>query len=259
MDFDLRDCWPSPSPDGYELQDRYLNPQRPGCCTRSASTRSTSGRGRLPLRRGRQRAMPTSWPASASSASAATIPWSARPCTTCSTPSWPTWSQFDCALLPGLLAERLLAKAPGLDRVYFCNSGTEAVEAALKFARYATGRGPHPVLRPRLPRPDRRLAVGQRRGRVPRRLRPAAARQPHPARRPRRARARAAPRRRGRADRRADPGQGRARPAARASWPPPRSCCTSTARCSSATRCRPASAGPGGSSPTSTRTSSRTS
>src|SRR5215468_6996259 len=48
--------------------------------------------------------------------------------------------QFDCALLPGLLAERLLARAPGLDRVYFCNSGTEAVEAALKFARYATGR-----------------------------------------------------------------------------------------------------------------------
>jgi len=48
--------------------------------------------------------------------------------------------QFDCALLPGLLAERLLAYAPGLDRVYFCNSGTEAVEAALKFARYATGR-----------------------------------------------------------------------------------------------------------------------
>ena len=48
--------------------------------------------------------------------------------------------QFDTALLPGLLGERLLAKAPGLDRVYFCNSGTEAVEAALKFARYATGR-----------------------------------------------------------------------------------------------------------------------
>ncbi len=48
--------------------------------------------------------------------------------------------QFDAALLPGLLGERLLAKAPGLDRVYFCNSGTEAVEAALKFARYATGR-----------------------------------------------------------------------------------------------------------------------
>jgi ornithine--oxo-acid transaminase len=48
--------------------------------------------------------------------------------------------QFDASLLPGLLAEQLLAKAEGLDRVYFCNSGTEAVEASLKFARYATGR-----------------------------------------------------------------------------------------------------------------------
>ena len=50
------------------------------------------------------------------------------------------WTQFDCPPLPGLLAEKLLAKAPGLDRVFFCNSGTEAVESALKFARYATGR-----------------------------------------------------------------------------------------------------------------------
>ncbi|HET9895801.1 MAG TPA: aspartate aminotransferase family protein [Streptosporangiaceae bacterium] len=48
--------------------------------------------------------------------------------------------QFDCALLPGILAEQLVGKVPGLDRVYFSNSGTEAVEAALKFARYATGK-----------------------------------------------------------------------------------------------------------------------
>jgi len=48
--------------------------------------------------------------------------------------------QFDCALLPGLLAEQLAGKAPGMDRVYFGNSGTEAVETAMKFARYATGR-----------------------------------------------------------------------------------------------------------------------
>src|SRR6201996_5852669 len=51
------------------------------------------------------------------------------------------WTQFDCGPLPGLLAERLLAKAPGLERVFFCNSGTEAVESALKFARHATGKG----------------------------------------------------------------------------------------------------------------------
>src|SRR3984957_21114521 len=36
------------------------------------------------------------------------------------------WTQFDCPPLQGLLAEPLLAKAPGLERVFFCNSGTEA-------------------------------------------------------------------------------------------------------------------------------------
>ncbi len=41
------------------------------------------------------------------------------------------------------LAERLAAIAPGSfdHKVYFGNSGTEAVEAALKLARYSTGRG----------------------------------------------------------------------------------------------------------------------
>lgn len=49
-------------------------------------------------------------------------------------------TRFDCQPLPGLLAEKLLAHAPHLDRVFFSNSGTEAVETALKFARYATGK-----------------------------------------------------------------------------------------------------------------------
>ncbi|MEU3497152.1 aspartate aminotransferase family protein [Kitasatospora cineracea] len=49
-------------------------------------------------------------------------------------------TRFDCSPLPGLLAEQLIARAPGLDRVFFGNSGTEAVETALKFARYATGK-----------------------------------------------------------------------------------------------------------------------
>lgn len=49
--------------------------------------------------------------------------------------------QMDVSLLSGLLAERFLATVPGgLDRVFFSNSGTEAVEAAIKFARYATRR-----------------------------------------------------------------------------------------------------------------------
>lgn len=53
----------------------------------------------------------------------------------------PNMVQMDCALLPGLLAEQLVAKAhAGIRRAYFCNSGTEATEAAIKFARRATGR-----------------------------------------------------------------------------------------------------------------------
>ncbi len=39
------------------------------------------------------------------------------------------------------LLERLVALSPeGLSRVFLCNSGTESVEAALKFARFTTGR-----------------------------------------------------------------------------------------------------------------------
>jgi acetylornithine/succinyldiaminopimelate/putrescine aminotransferase len=48
--------------------------------------------------------------------------------------------QMDTPLLAGLLGEALIERAPNLDRVYMCSSGTEAVEAALKFARCATGR-----------------------------------------------------------------------------------------------------------------------
>jgi len=48
--------------------------------------------------------------------------------------------QFDVSPLAGLLAQRLIGYMPYLDKVFFANSGTEAVEAAIKFARAATGR-----------------------------------------------------------------------------------------------------------------------
>src|SRR6266540_3500995 len=38
------------------------------------------------------------------------------------------------------LMKKITSLVDGLDRVFFCNSGTEAVEAALKFARISTGR-----------------------------------------------------------------------------------------------------------------------
>ena len=48
--------------------------------------------------------------------------------------------QMDVSLLAGLLAEQLLAHVPWLEKTFFCNSGAEAVEAAIKFARAATRR-----------------------------------------------------------------------------------------------------------------------
>jgi len=53
----------------------------------------------------------------------------------------PSLIQMDVSLLAGILAERLVETLPpGLDKVVFANSGTEAVEAAIKFARYKTQR-----------------------------------------------------------------------------------------------------------------------
>src|ERR1700748_3865426 len=52
----------------------------------------------------------------------------------------PNLVQFDVSVLAGVLAERLLEYVPYLDKVFFANSGAECVEAAIKFARGATGR-----------------------------------------------------------------------------------------------------------------------
>jgi len=53
---------------------------------------------------------------------------------------FPNLVQLDVSVLAGILAERLLAQVPYLDKVSFANSGTEAVETAIKFARASTGR-----------------------------------------------------------------------------------------------------------------------
>src|SRR5262249_41664926 len=52
----------------------------------------------------------------------------------------PNLVQMDVSTLAGLLAQRLLALVPHLDKVFFANSGAESVEAAIKFARASTGR-----------------------------------------------------------------------------------------------------------------------
>src|SRR5437764_4730964 len=53
----------------------------------------------------------------------------------------PNMVQMDCSLLSGLLAEAITKRTPRhLNAVFFCNSGTEAMESTFKFARAATGR-----------------------------------------------------------------------------------------------------------------------
>jgi ornithine--oxo-acid transaminase len=55
----------------------------------------------------------------------------------------PNLVRMECSLLSGLVAEKLtslvgIGTGSGLSRVFFCNSGTESIEAAIKFARCAT-------------------------------------------------------------------------------------------------------------------------
>jgi ornithine--oxo-acid transaminase len=53
----------------------------------------------------------------------------------------PNLVQLDVSVLSGLLAKELLLTTPdNISKMFFCNSGTEAVEAAIKFARYTTKR-----------------------------------------------------------------------------------------------------------------------
>src|SRR6201996_7909582 len=140
MDFDLQALLAAHRRDGYELYGRYLNPQHPKVLhaigfdkvyerAEGAYLYDTDGNQYADFLSGfgvfaAGRNHPVIRQALHDALDAQLV----------------DWTQFDCGPLPGLLAEKLIAKAPGLDRVFFCNSGTEAVESALKFARYATGR-----------------------------------------------------------------------------------------------------------------------
>src|SRR6201984_2117990 len=140
MTSDLHALLAAPRRDGYELYGRYLNPQHPKVLhaigfdkvyerAEGASLSDTDGNPYADFLAG-----------FGGFAAGRNHPVIRQALHDALDAQLADWTQFDCGPLPGLLAERLLAKAPGLERVFFVNSGTEAVESALKFARYATGR-----------------------------------------------------------------------------------------------------------------------
>ena len=163
--------------------------------------------------------------------------------------------------LPALLAEELLRRAPtGLGRVLFTSSGTEAVEAAIKIGRAATGRtrvvsverGFHGLTLGALSASGD-AAFSDRFGP----LVPGFSRVPFG--RPRRPRGGAA---RARTSRCSSSSRSSATASScprRATSRAPRSSAAATGRSSASTRCRPASAAPAGCSRSSTGVSSRTS
>ena len=162
--------------------------------------------------------------------------------------------------LPGLLAEALLARTPPrLERCLFTSTRHRVDRGGAQARPRRDEALARRLDRPRLPRADARLAVGERRRGVHRPLRAAPPRlRPRAVRRPRRARARAEARGRRGVHRRADPGQGRQRSRPPATSRARRSSAAATARSSASTRCRPASAAPGGCSRSSTGGSSPT-
>jgi ornithine--oxo-acid transaminase len=141
MDFDLPPLLAAHRGDGYELYGRYLNPQQPRMLHAIGFDRVYERAEGAYLYDAEGHAYADFLAGFGVFAAGRNHPVIRQALHDALDAQLADWTQFDCPPLPGLLAERLLAKAPGLDRVFFCNSGTEAVESALKFARYATGRG----------------------------------------------------------------------------------------------------------------------
>src|ERR1700742_3742651 len=141
MTFDLPSLLASHAGEGYELHSRYLNPQLPRTLRTIGFDKDyVRGEGAY-LYDAEGHAYADFLSGFGVFAAGRYHPVIKKALADALEMDFAAWTQFDCPPIQGLLAERLLAKAPGLERVFFCNSGAEAVESALKFARHATGKG----------------------------------------------------------------------------------------------------------------------
>ena len=157
----------------------------------------------------------------------------------CSTAIFPISSRWMCRRLPDL-GRALLRHVPYLEKVFFANSGAESVEAAIKFARAATGRPGIVYCGHAFPWPDLRRAVAHRRRDFPRRLRAFVAGLRRGTLQRSCCAGKGARLAKGRGlHRRADSRQGREHAGRRTICVPRSSCVANTEPCSSPMRCRP--------------------
>src|ERR1700742_2244320 len=141
MTFDLPSLLASHAGEGYELHSRYLNPQLPRTLRTIGFDKDyVRGEGAY-LYDAEGHAYADFLSGFGVFAAGRSHPVIKQALADALDLDFAAWTQFDCPPIQGLLAERLLATAPGLARGFFSNSGTEAVESALKFARHATGKG----------------------------------------------------------------------------------------------------------------------
>ena len=118
----------------------------------------------------------TSTRATASTTSATIIRGSCRRSRTSSIAADRRCCRATCPSSPASLAARLCARAGGrLRKVFFASSGSEGVEAVIKFARAHTGASGHPLRGGRVPRAHLRRVVADGQSLLDRRLRAAAA------------------------------------------------------------------------------------
>ena len=142
MPFDVAKVLAERHGENFELHgELHEPPDGPGPAHARLRPLLRPGRGLLPLRR-RRRAVPRPAVGLRRLRPRPVPPRRSRPPSTRpSTSTCPTWSRSTARSCPACWPRRWSARAhDGIRRVFFCNSGTEAVEAAIKFARYATKR-----------------------------------------------------------------------------------------------------------------------
>src|SRR6201996_62281 len=140
MDFDLAGLLAAHRTDGYELYGKYLNPQQPKVLHTIGFDKTYTRAEGAYLYDADGHAYADFLAGFGVFAAGRNHPVIRHALHDALDAGLADWTQFDCPPIQGLLAERLLAKTPGLERVFFCNSGSEAVETALKFARHSTGK-----------------------------------------------------------------------------------------------------------------------